>query len=92
MQSLWRPKLTGTDAEPTEVDACRFAPCGLSSLIFETTQSHPPRGGTTHSGLCPPISSLIKKMSHRLAYRPVCLEAFSQLISSCPRGLELVAS
>lgn len=43
----------------------------LMDLLSCTTQDNMPRGGTAYNGLGPPYQSLIKKMPHKNAIRPV---------------------
>jgi hypothetical protein len=48
-----------------------LAPHGLPSLLYYTPHEHLASNDTFHGGLAPPHQSLLRKMHHRPAYRPV---------------------
>lgn len=70
-QKQWGQKLMRgrADAEAVEGAPHYLALHGLTSLRYRGSQDHQPRDGPTHQ-------SLIKKMSHRLAYSPILWRHF----------------
>lgn len=55
---------------------CWLATSGFLRFLFHIPPAHLPREGTAHRRLGSSKSILIKKMSHRLAYRPIWLGHF----------------
>lgn len=82
---------TGLKQSLWQADTYRFVPPWQAQPLFDTTQSHLPTSGTSHSGLGPPKSSSIKKMSQ------TCLQAglfgsVSQMTLTFPWGLQLASN
>ena len=70
----WRQELWQRPWRPA---AWWIASCGLLSFFSPTSYNQLPRDDSAHMAWVLPHQSPVKKMSHRLAYRPVLWKHFS---------------